>query len=216
MWLIDNSLKISETMAIYDPINKKVVTYYYIHDGKEPDEEDIEWYQPYKNELFCETEVEAISIQNAKVRELRAKMKEVKEFLEYMDDVYSNDNFHFEESDFLPKKYTDDFWEGQYKEYKFKYCAVRQVARTGMLNINAESFKVGDVVRIKWNTKKNIDGGTVRDKETATLVLKDGKEVETYSRNEYDLVKDIYGENNSGRTFTLNEAPRNPYRPNMV
>lgn len=202
MWILERNLYIRKISAIYDKEKKKVVTYYYIDDESEQDE-NILWYDPAKNESFYETEQAALKAKEERQKELRSKFEEVKNFVDLMDEIESTDDFKFEKTDYLPEYVAEPWERTAYEEYKNKYYFLKRLFIYGMMNINGDSFRKDDIVRIEWAEKETIKQGKKETKHVAVLVLKDGKRVETFSDEEYDIITDVFGGNWSKQVYTL-------------
>ena len=216
MWIVERDLKISKVLAVYDNVRQKVVTYYFLDGEYDPEDDAVDWNSVDEREPFFNSVMEANDYRCKRKREIKAMFKEVKEFIELMEDFRRADDFKFERTDYLPENIAHPWSTDQYEKYMYKYAVMRQVVRTGMLNINAASFKIEDVSMIRWNRKQYIKDGKEEKNDTAIIVLKDGKEVETFSVNEYDIIRDIFGENKTGRTYNTALPPKYPYRPNVT
>jgi hypothetical protein len=133
-------------------------------------------------------------------RELIAKMPEVKEYLETMtrwDDEGEDSPFHFEREDYLEyslcccKYGRNDSWlvkKNEELETENRYLAC--IVRTGFMNIYGYSFKVDDVQAVRWGEKN------------AELVLKDDRKIKTCNKEEFNIVKYLFGRNVSSCTYT--------------
>lgn len=200
MWILKKDLRVKRISAIYDKSEKKVITYHYIFPGEDGEENPL-WYNPEEDETFYATEQEALKAQRERQGYLKSKFEEVKAFINLMDDIESTDDFKFKKTDYLPRYIAEPWERVSYKELEDKYDTLTQYARTGMLNINGDSFRKEDVVRIEWTEKTVVKQGEKLSKDIARLVLKDGKKVETFSDEEYDLVTDIFGVNQSQQVY---------------
>ena len=202
LWILKRDLRVKQISAIYDNTKKKVVAYCHPYPGADQ-EEDPTWYSPEKDETFYATEQEALKAKKEKQEYLKSKFEEVKKFVDLMDDIESTDDFQFEKTDYLPRFLAEPWERAFYEEYENKYGTLVQYIRTGMLNINGDSFRKEDVVRIEWAEKTVVKQGKKDSVYVARLVLKDGKKVETSSEEEYDIITDIFGENNSGQVYDI-------------
>ena len=208
MWLVEASLAIKEIVAMYDEVKDIVYCYVYKDDFNEESPRSIgEWYPPYNHETFYKTEGAAIDYRNAKREEFKEMMPKVKAFIERMENVESTDDFKFEKEDYLGDYASgrDNWWERQYDEMKAKYRRIMLVVKNGMMNINADSFKLAEVVRVEWNNVKYMKDGKQKTKEAATVVLKDGRKIRTRHEAEYEVVKAFFGENLSNRIYNVKE-----------
>lgn len=208
MWLVEASLKIKEIVAMYDEVKDIVICYVYKEYFDEENPQNIcEWYSPYEHETFYKTEGAAIDYRNSMREELKEMMPKVKAFIKRMDNVESNEDFKFEKRDYLGDyaESSSSFYERQYDELKAKYRRVMLVVKNGMMNINADTFKVSEVVRVEWNNIKFMKDGKQKTREAATVVLKDGRKVRTRLESEYEVVQAFFGENMSNRIYTIKE-----------
>lgn len=89
--------------------------------------------------------------------------------------------------DYIPEHYLNDSY---YESYYDRYDNLIRYVDTGMLNINAVSFTKDSIVEIKWG------------EDCAEIVLKNGSKVRTYTKNELNLIVDLFGSNYSDRVFT--------------
>lgn len=164
---------------------------------------DDEWYKPDEKDRFYPTLEEANAALMKHKQELYSKMSDVKKYVETMNnwrrEQKDEDNLKFEEEDYLPysnrKTNCDDsYYRKQLgaaeKENEYLYSIIR----TGFINIKGDSFKVDDVEHIKWGELK------------AELSLTGGRKVETSNDVEFCVIKNLFGKNHSGYTYTrLNE-----------
>ena len=129
-----------------------------------------------------DTEDEAKTYSKEKKSEYKALAKQTLTNIKTLDHISSDIVWG---KDYLPEKYfkKDCGWYDRYYE-------LLRVMRTGIININALSFKKEDVSHIEWGD------------DCAKVCLKDGSDVKTYGKLEFNLIEDIFGENNSDRTYT--------------
>ena len=137
-------------------------------------------YEPNEVVIF-DTKDEANAYSKEKKSEYKALAKQTLSNVKLLDNISSN---IVQWKDYLPEKYhqKDSPWYDRYYE-------LRRVMNTGVININAVSFKKGDVSHIEWGD------------DYAKVCLKDGSDVKTYGKLEFYLIEDIFGENNSDRTY---------------
>ena len=131
---------------------------------------------------FFDTEDEAKSYSDEKKSEYKALAKQTMNNIKILDSILPN---IVQRKDYLPERYyhQDNTWYDRYYE-------LLRVMNTGIININAVSFKKEDVAHIEWGD------------DCAKVCLKDGSDVKTYGKLEFNLIEDIFGENNSDRTYT--------------
>ena len=138
-------------------------------------------YEPNEVVIF-DTKDEANAYSKEKKSEYKALAKQTLSNVKLLDNISSN---IVQWKDYLPEKYhqKDSPWYDRYYE-------LRRVMNTGIININAVSFKKEDVSHIEWGD------------DCAKVCLKDGSDVKTYGKLEFYLIEDIFGDNNSDRTYT--------------
>ena len=138
-------------------------------------------YEPNEVVIF-DTKDEADAYSKEKKSEYKALAKQTLSNVKLLDNISSN---IVQWKDYLPEKYhqKDSPWYDRYYE-------LRRVINTGIININAVSFKKEDVSHIEWGD------------DCAKVCLKDGSDVKTYGKLEFYLIEDIFGDNNSDRTYT--------------
>lgn len=129
-----------------------------------------------------DTEEEAKTYSKEKKSEYKALAKQTLSNVRILDNISQN---IIQWKDYLPERYhqKESPWYDRYYE-------LRRVMNTGIININAVSFKKEDVAHIEWGD------------DCAKVCLKDGSDVKTYGKLEFNLIEDIFGENNSVRTYT--------------
>ena len=71
--------------------------------------------------------------------------------------------------------------------------------RSGYLNIDANTFQVKDVTQIKWLPIGNEKKGK---KESVELTLSNGKVLDINKQTELEILKYIYGDNESGYVYS--------------
>ena len=129
-----------------------------------------------------DTEDEAKTYSKEKKSEYKALAKQTLSNVRILDNTSSN---IIQWKDYLPERYhqKESPWYDRYYE-------LLRVMNSGIININAVSFRKEDVAHIEWGD------------DCAKVCLKDGSDVKTYGKLEFDLIEDIFGENNSDRTYT--------------
>lgn len=169
------------------------------------EEDSRGWAEAEKADRFFDTLKEAERAQTKQRAELLAKMPEVKKYLAIMEEWREDNNSGnpFKLEDYLPSTYAYRLQDRErvYKNYNTQEQLaddLTEYIRTGRLNIDADTFKEADVKKVEW--------GTVR----ARLILADGTNVETCSRREFDLVRSVFGWNNSGKTYNDLEDLKDP------
>lgn len=132
-------------------------------------------------EIF-DTKDEANAYSNEKKSEYKELAKQTLNNIMTLDSISSD---IVQRKDYLSEKHCqkDNPWYDRYYE-------LRRVMNTGIININAVSFRKEDVAHIEWGD------------DCAKVCLKDGSDVKTYGKLEFNLIEDIFGENNSDRTYT--------------
>ena len=127
------------------------------------------------------TEKEAKTYSDEKKSEYKAPATQTLSNVRTLDNISPN---IVQWKDYLPERYhqKDSPWYDRYYE-------LLRVMNTGIININAVSFKKEDVAHIDWGD------------DCAKVCLKDGSDVKTYGKLEFNLIEDIFGENNSDRTY---------------
>ena len=131
---------------------------------------------------FFYTEKEAKAYSDEKKSEYKALAKQTLSNVRILDNTSPN---IIQWKDYLPERYhqKESPWYDRYYE-------LLRVINTGIININAVSFRKEDVAHIEWGD------------DCAKVCLKDGSDVKTYGKLEFNLIEDIFGENNSDRTYT--------------
>lgn len=208
MWLVEACLAIKEIIAMYDEVKDIVYCYVYKEDFNEESPKSIgEWYTPYDHETFYKTYGEAIDYRNAKREEFKEMMPKVKAFIKRMDKVESTDDFEFEKEDYLGDYASEQrsWWEHRYDELEKQYRRIMLVVKNGMMNINANTFKLSEVERVEWNNVKYMKDDKKRTKAAATVVLKDGRKIRTRQEEEYTVVQAFFGENLSNCVYIVKE-----------
>lgn len=129
-----------------------------------------------------DTEHEAKTYSKEKKSEYMALAKQTLSNIDILDNISPD---IVQQKDYLSEKHCqkDSPWYDRYYE-------LHRVMRTGIININAVSFRKEDVAHIEWGD------------DCAKVCLKDGSDVKTYGKLEFNLIEDIFGENNSDRTYT--------------
>ena len=185
--MVEPNLNISKVDVLYDG-KKPMLFGWYNDDGSNLDE----LYSIDDDMKLFTTESDATKYAKETFEKMKARFPEVKQFLiralNLDAELYPVNN-----DDFIPSMLTDTYYKKEYHIYKKENDILTSALRTGFLNINAVSFKPGDVTCIKWCNKG--------DKEFACILLENGMEVETYSKEEMDIIQTIFGRNHSGRIY---------------
>ena len=189
MWLMENSLKVKQIVALFDIEKKKVVCYQYCNDDGTCDE-DYDWTHVFDGETFYNTEADAKEAQQRKYDEAREKMKTCKALIEELDKIEATDDFDFKRKDYLGGYACDvsesDYWSRRRQKAEKEASLLTTIARTHFFNVAGQTINLDEVVRIMWH-----------EEEEATLVMRDGTKVKTYTEAEYAVVVDMYGSNRS-------------------
>jgi hypothetical protein len=147
------------------------------------------WHTPGKGDYFFDSESEAKEEHETLRKRLLEKMADVKNYLAIMHNWHYQADAPFTLKDFLPTcllpndESQDDEEEGEEKRRLWEYV------RTGMICLNAESFRKEDVLRIRFG------------EDMAELTLRDGHEVLTCDDVEFKFVCDMFGDNVSDKVF---------------
>lgn len=187
----------------YPQYEAKAVTV--IADGKtgkveiyRADDNDTEWYEPNEKEHFYPTVEEADAALKQHRQELIDRMDEVRDYVDAMNgwlcEIDENSPFQFEESDYLPYRnqgvnLDDSVYIRQRDRARKQIAYLLSIIRTGFINIEADSFRMEDVKQIMWG------------KDKAEIILTDGRKAKTCSRVEFYLIRNLFGDNNSGATY---------------
>ena len=129
-----------------------------------------------------DTEDEAKTYSKEKKSEYKALAKQTLSNVKILDNISTN---IVQWKDYLPERYHQ-----KESPWYDRYYKLLRVINTGIININAVSFRKEDVAHIEWGD------------DCAKVCLKDGSDVKTYGKLEFNLIEDIFGENNSDRTYT--------------
>ena len=92
-------------------------------------------------------------------------------------------------------KSESDFWEKRRKNAEKESGLFNSIARSRHFNVAGETINIDEVVRVLWHDND--------DNEKATLVMRDGHKVRTYSEPEYNVVVGMFGSNRSDRVIPL-------------
>ena len=189
MWLIENSLKMKQIVALFDIAKKQVVCYRYCNDDGTYDEDD-DWMHVFEGETFYNTESDAKEAQQRKYDEAREKMKTCKALIKELDQIGVTDDFDFKPEDYLGhyahNRKQSEFWSERRRKAEKEASLLTTIARTHFFNVAGQTINLDEVVCIMWHKE-----------EEATLVMRDGTKVKTYTEAEYAVVVDMYGSNRS-------------------
>ena len=192
MAVVESSHRVAPILAMYDTEKQEVVCYQYAFENE--DDNDDEWYHTYKNERYFNTLQEANEYVAKRQEYLRSKFSEVREFIEEMECVDS-DYFKFDKKEYLGRYAKDDtpnWLRRERDEYRAEASLLNSIARSRHFNVNGETINIDEVVRVMWH-----------DKDKATLVMRDGHEVTTFSEAEHTVVVDMFGSNRSEKVCVL-------------
>ena len=194
MWLLEGSLSVKQIVVLFDMGKKQVVCYRECNDDGTCDEEE-DWYRVYDGDSFYNTEADAKEAQQRRYDEAREKMKTCKALIEELDRIEPTDDFDFKREDYLDCHADDrsesDYWRNRRQNAEKEASLLTTIARTHFFNVAGQTINLDEVVRIMWNKE-----------EEATLVLRDGTKVKTYTEAEYAVVTDMFGSNRSDRHMT--------------
>ena len=192
MAVVEASHRVMPILAMYDTEKQEVVCYQYASENEE--DKDDEWYKTYTSERYFNTLQEANEYVAKRQEYLRSKFSEVREFIEEMDHVES-DYFKFDKEEYLGRYAEDnspDWLIRKRDAYRAEASLLTSIARSRHFNVNGETINIDEVVRIMWH-----------DEDKATLVMRCGHEVTTFSDAEYTVVVDMFGSNRSDRVCNL-------------
>lgn len=200
MWLIDLDFPhIKEyCTTVYMNTETNAVEFY---------EEDGDCFKPSDSTHFYNTQFEALAALNERRQEIRNMMPKVKDFIEMMEGVYSNNDFKYSKEDYLGSYAHLKRWsyEEDYNNLHSQYRRLLLVVHNGVMNVNAETFKVSEIDRIEWNKVNTTKDGKEEEYRAATIILKDGHKIRTRKPSEYAVIEDLFGDNMSNRIYSINE-----------
>jgi hypothetical protein len=192
MAVAESGHRVAPILAMYDTEKQEVVCYKYAFENEE--DNDDEWFHTFKSERYFNTLQEANEYVAKRQEYLRSKFSEVKEFLEEMDCVDSN-YFKFDKKEYLGRYAEDNTpkWLRRERDaYRDEAGLLKYIARSRHFNVNGETINIDEVVHIIWHKE-----------DKATLVMRDGHKVTTFSEAEHDVVVDMFGSNRSERVYPL-------------
>ena len=190
MWLLESGLIVKQIVALFDMEKKQVVCYQYCNDDGTCEKDD-DWSHVYEGETFYNTEADAKEAQQRKYDEAREKMKTCLALIKELDCIEVTDDFDFKREDYLGRyahRDEDDYYRKRRENAEKEASLLATIARTHFFNVAGQTINLDEVVRILWH-----------EDDEATLVMRDGTKVNTYTKAEYDVVVDMYGSNRSGR-----------------
>ena len=190
MWLLESGLIVKQIVALFDMEKKQVVCYQYCNEDGTCDEDD-DWSHVYEGETCYNTEADAKEAQRRKYVEAREKMKTCLALITELDQIEVTDDFDFKREDYLGRyahRDEDDYYRKRRENAEKEASLLATIARTHFFNVAGQTINLDEVVRILWH-----------EDDEATLVMRDGTKVKTYTEAEYDVVVEMYGSNRSGR-----------------
>ena len=194
MWLMESSLYVKQIVALFDMEKKQVVCYKYVNEDGTTDEDD-DWMHVFEGETFYNTEADAKEAQQRKYDEAREKMKTCQELIKELDRIEVTDDFDFKREDYLGShahdKSESDYWRKLRNNAEKEASLLASIARSRHFNVAGQTINIDEVVRIMWH-----------EDEEATLIMRDGTKVKTYTKAEYAVVVDMFGINRSDRYMT--------------
>ena len=194
MWLMETTLSVKQIVALFDVEKKQVVCYQYVNEDGTTDEDD-DWMHVYEGETFYNTEAEAKETRLRKIDELKEKMKTCLAIIQEIDHINPSEDFEFNREDYLGRHAHDrsesDYWEKRRKNAEKEAGLFNTIARSRHFNVAGQTIDIDEVVRVLWH-----------ENAEATLVMRDGTKVKTYSEPEYNVVVGMFGSNRSDRYMT--------------
>ena len=194
MWLMETTLCVKQIVALFDVEKKQVVCYQYVNEDGTTDEDD-DWMHVYEGETFYNTEAEAKETRLRKIDELKEKMKTCLAIIQEIDRINPSEDFEFKREDYLGHHAHDrsesEYWEKRRKNAEKEAGLFNTIARSRHFNVAGQTIDIDEVVRVLWH-----------ENAEATLVMRDGTKVKTYSEPEYNVVVGMFGSNRSDRYMT--------------
>lgn len=175
-----------------EPFKQPVLTDVYVDENGTIkfayNKEDEDWWTPEDGATsrFFISEADAIAHSRSF---FPSDMEKVKNYLKHL---------YFEDEEKLKDILPEAIWNGYNADSKYLTYIEKEIlfnAVKGNLNINATTFRISEISHIKHIRK---DG----DRQFR-IVLKDGTKVDTQSRIEYDIIRCLFGDNNSNMSYTL-------------
>lgn len=191
MWLLESSLILRQVVALFDLEKKQVVCYRYVGEDGDIDE-DQDWSSLDEGDTFYNTEGEAKEARLRRIDDAKGKMKTCLSLIKELDNIAVSDDFDFKRKDYLgihaKERDEDNYWEKRRKLAEEKVGMLVTIARRHFFNVAGQTINLDEVVRVLWG-----------EGDDATLVMRDGTKVRTYSEAEIGVVVDMFGSNGSGR-----------------
>ena len=179
-WWLASDLKIYPVDANYERESGKIVFFI--------DPETNESYCPAEGYKLYLTEEDAKKDQVSRLNYLEGINSK---FRDLMEEIYflNDDVCPFDRTD-LKEIRNDSGWYRRYNKLNDRLNLLKIFITTGMLNINGISIRKEDVIRLKWYNKEHV-----------FLTTTDGKEFMTRTEAEYEVVRLLFGKNESNRVF---------------
>lgn len=177
MFVVESSHNVNEILAMYDTEKKEVVCYY----------DDPEWFPRYDDERYFFTKQQADDYVANRQAQLRAKFPEVKAFIEEVQktnkDIFCHDDEEYMGIYSPEERSRTTKWYKSYRRERQKAQIYLNIIKTGYLTINDTSFKMDDILRVKWYSDK------------VELVLKDDDTIVCINveTSEYDIIEELFG-----------------------
>lgn len=199
MWMVTSDLNKFLIDALFDKDNGKVTHF------RNNDEDDF--YLSSDRNYFFSLEKEADEYIQQRLQFLKEKDEEV---ISLIEEMY----FIEKENDAIKYKFKtlENMWvwcqdrgkermEVQKENDRYANIVRRlcHALRSGYLNIDANTFQVKDVAQIKWFSCGKDEKGK---KESVQLTLSNGKVLDINKHTELEILKYIYGDNESGYVYS--------------
>lgn len=207
MWRVTESHRIAPITSIVNEETNSIITFQKKpNKDEDPDDYDDEWYLPQDYNKYFDTEGQCIDYINERRKFLRESMPKVKAIIDELEELdSSNEDFKFSREDYLPDYLCttrEDYYRSQFYWQEKLNKLLKTALTNGVLNINAETVRICDVCGVQWHNDNRV-----------TIVTRDGNHVTSFSEQEYELVKTVFGYNSSGRilnrTFTDRKEDNN-------
>ncbi len=188
-WIVESTLEVREIESFCDNESRKVLFYRYVNG------EENEIFSPQEKERFFNSEEDARTFVANRLDYLKEMSESVFDIIDEIKWI-KDDVCTFDRTEFLNRlngfRSQRDFYECLCKQKSAINNLFKLYIRTGMLNVNAFTFRKDEVKRVKWYN----DGH-------AQLILNEGKSIMTRTDAESELVCAVFGENISGMEFTV-------------
>ena len=209
IFVLHRDLTIRRAIGYFEDDDRIPECYHY--DDEEDGNDTTSFFNPvdYKGEGYYKTEEDAIKHRDMRGKAYMEMIPVVRKFVDDLECIGEDNEFmQFKMEDALGHyTHCNESCYKDYMEQREWIKFYRTLYQNGVMHIRGHVFKPSDIDIMRWGY---YDEAVKLEEDQfrwfVEIILKNGVRLKTYSRLEYRMIEDLFGENYSNREFKSHSA----------